>query len=89
MCGVLALTDLCLTLGEISWMSSVELFWDYYLLCIPRKGIGICLHIYMSMSNWLCKEGPEVSHESDLLSAGDAYAASFPDLHFCPHPLDL
>lgn len=27
---------LVLTLEEISWMS-VELFWDYYLLCILRK----------------------------------------------------
>lgn len=50
MFDVLALTELYLTLGEISWMS-VVLFLDYYLLRILRKGIGICLHTYMSMDN--------------------------------------
>lgn len=85
MFSVLAFTELYLTLGEISWMS-VELFWDYYLLCIMRKGIVICPHTDTSMDNWLCKEGPEVSHERDPLSSTDAYAASFSALHFYPCP---
>lgn len=54
---------------------SVELFWDCSLLCILRKGIGVCPCIYMSMDNWPWKYlmkvvcwvlGMDVSHPFQL-----------------------
>lgn len=82
MFGVLAHTELYLTLGEISWMS-VELFWDSCLLLILRKGV-ISASTHTNMDNWPCKEETEVSHESDLLSARDANATSSSALHVFP-----
>lgn len=84
LCLVSLLTLSCTWLGEISWMSE-ELFWDSCLLLILRKGV-ISASAHANMDNQPYKEGTEVSHESDLLSAGDANDTSSSSLP--PPPWD-